>query len=40
MEIKRNTLLLGEMLVQKGLITNQQLEQALRLQKKTGKFLG
>lgn len=40
MEIKKNTLLLGEILVQKGLITNEQLDQALRHQKKTGKFLG
>ena len=40
MEIKKNTLLLGEILVHKGLITNEQLEQALRYQKKTGKFLG
>ena len=40
MEIKKNTLLLGEILVQKGLITNEQLEQALRHQKITGKFLG
>lgn len=35
-----NTLLLGELLVQKGLISNEQLEQALRHQKKTGYFLG
>jgi type II secretion system protein E len=33
-------LLLGEILVQKGLITNEQLEMALRQQKKTGQFLG
>jgi len=40
MEIKKNTLLLGEMLVQGGLISNEQLEQALRIQKKTSQFLG
>ena len=40
MRIKKDTLLLGGILVQKGLITNEQLEQALRHQKKTGQFLG
>lgn len=40
MSIKKTTLLLGEILVEKGLITNEQLEAALRHQKKTGQFLG
>ena len=40
MPIKRDNLLLGEILVQKGLISNEQLETALRHQKKTGQFLG
>jgi type II secretion system protein E len=37
---KKDNLLLGQILVSKGLITNDQLEAALRHQKKTGEFLG
>lgn len=39
MPIKR-TILLGEILIQKGLITHEQLEQGLKEHKKTGQFLG
>jgi len=40
MAIKKTNLLLGKMLVEKGLITADQLELGLRHQKKTGQFLG
>ena len=39
MEISKN-LLLGEMLVERGLINEEELEIALREHRKTGEFLG